>query len=71
MMPQKMKCSRCKRVCYGMLFVLGMLSGWDTYTRLAFPSCNFDATPIKVQLSKKKRSFMDQRRFFLEDTNFD
>ena len=37
----------------GCFFVLGMFSGWDTYTRLAFPSCNFDATPIKVQLSKK------------------
>ncbi|RDX84960.1 hypothetical protein CR513_33922, partial [Mucuna pruriens] len=32
---------------------LGMLSGWNTYIGLAFPSCNFDSSPLRLPFSKK------------------
>jgi hypothetical protein len=41
---------------------LGNLSGWNTYTGLACPSCNFDAEPFRLPRSKKY-CFMGHRRF--------
>jgi len=32
---------------------LGILSGWNTYTGLACPSCNFDATSLRLPFSNK------------------
>lgn len=44
---------------------LCMLSGWNTYTGLACPSCNFDSTPLRLPHSKKW-CFMCHRRFLKE-----
>jgi hypothetical protein len=41
---------------------LGALSGWNTYTGLACPSCNIDFTPFRLNKSKKW-CFMGHRRF--------
>jgi hypothetical protein len=41
---------------------LGALSGWNTYTGLACPSCNIDFTPCRLNKSKKW-CFMGHRRF--------
>ncbi|XP_057444525.1 uncharacterized protein LOC130736753 [Lotus japonicus] len=41
---------------------LSNLSGWNTYTGLACPTCNFDAVPCRLQHSKKW-CFMGHRRF--------
>jgi len=48
---------------------LGNLSGWNTYTGLACPSCNFDVAPFRLPHSKKwcfmgHRRFLDQRHKF-------
>nr|XP_027189367.1 uncharacterized protein LOC113786234 [Cicer arietinum] len=56
---------------------LGTLSGWNTYTGLACPSCNMDSTPRRLPHSKKwcfmgHRRFLDQRhRFRLNKVRFD
>jgi len=39
---------------------LGTLSGWNTHTGLAYPRCNFDITPKKIQ---GKFCFMNHRRW--------
>ncbi|XP_061344016.1 uncharacterized protein LOC133289989, partial [Gastrolobium bilobum] len=55
---------------------LGNLSGWNTYTGLACPSCNFDFEPCRLNHSKKwcfmgHRRFLDQRhRFRLNKVRF-
>ncbi|XP_061355874.1 uncharacterized protein LOC133300365 [Gastrolobium bilobum] len=41
---------------------LGNLSGWNTYTALACPVCNFDFEPYRLYHSKKW-CFMGHRRF--------
>ena len=41
---------------------LGTLSGWNTHTGLACPSCNFDSIPCRLPYSKKW-CFMGHRRF--------
>ncbi|XP_020209291.1 uncharacterized protein LOC109794234 [Cajanus cajan] len=41
---------------------LGTLSGWNTYTGLACPSCNFDSVPCRLPYSKKW-CFMGHHRF--------
>jgi hypothetical protein len=56
---------------------LGALSGWNTYTGLACPSCNLDFTPCRLSKSKKwcfmgHRRFLDQRhKFRLNKVRFD
>ena len=32
---------------------LGTLSGWNTYTGYACPTCNFDAIPLRLPHSRK------------------
>ncbi|CAI8606852.1 unnamed protein product [Vicia faba] len=55
---------------------LGSLSGWNTYTRLACPSCNFQTTPLRLKASRKwcfmgHRRFLDRRhRFRLNKIRF-
>ncbi|XP_058770484.1 uncharacterized protein LOC131644106 isoform X1 [Vicia villosa] len=55
---------------------LGALSGWNTYTGLACPSCNFQTTPVRLQASRKwcfmgHRRFLDRRhRFRLNKIRF-
>ncbi|XP_019435866.1 PREDICTED: uncharacterized protein LOC109342310 [Lupinus angustifolius] len=41
---------------------LGILSGWNTHTGLACPTCNFDAEPCRLPHSSKW-CFMGHRRF--------
>ncbi|XP_061363146.1 uncharacterized protein LOC133306783 [Gastrolobium bilobum] len=41
---------------------LGILSGWNTYTKFACPTCNIDATSCRLKYSKKW-CFMGHRRF--------
>ncbi|CAL1412023.1 unnamed protein product [Linum trigynum] len=41
---------------------LGNLTGWNIYTGLACPTCNFDARPLRLPCSKKW-CFMGSRRF--------
>jgi len=48
---------------------LGMLSGWNTYTGLACPSCNFDATSFWLPFSNKW-CFMGHRRFLSRGHKF-
>ena len=48
---------------------LGMLSGWNTYTGMACPYCNFDQQPHRLTYSKKS-CFMGHRRFLPPDHNF-
>ncbi|XP_061343726.1 uncharacterized protein LOC133289743 [Gastrolobium bilobum] len=48
---------------------LGTLSGWNTYTGLACPTCNFDSIPCRLPHSRKwcfmgHRRFLDQRHRF-------
>nr|KYP31798.1 hypothetical protein KK1_047707 [Cajanus cajan] len=48
---------------------LGTLSGWNTYTGLACPSCNFDFAPLHLKDSGKFcfwgfRRYLDQRHRF-------
>ncbi|CAA7027471.1 unnamed protein product [Microthlaspi erraticum] len=47
----------------------GNLSGWNTYTGLACPSCNYDATELRLQHGKKN-CFMGHRRFLGSDHKF-
>ena len=55
---------------------LGSLSGWNTYTGLACPSCNFQTTPLRLKASRKwcfmgHRRFLDRRhRFRLNKIHF-
>ncbi|CAI8595258.1 unnamed protein product [Vicia faba] len=55
---------------------LGSLSGWNTYTGLACPSCNFQTTPLHLKASRKwcfmgHRHFLDRRhRFRLNKIRF-
>ncbi|CAI8593444.1 unnamed protein product [Vicia faba] len=55
---------------------LGSLSGWNTYTGLACPSCNFQTTPVRLKASRKwcfmgHRLFLDRRhRFRLNKIRF-
>ncbi|XP_052116462.1 uncharacterized protein LOC107484265 [Arachis duranensis] len=55
---------------------LGILSGWNTYTGLACPSCNFDSVPFQLPHSRKScfighRRFLNQRhRFRLNRVRF-
>ncbi|CAI8608080.1 unnamed protein product [Vicia faba] len=55
---------------------LGSLSGWNTYTGLACPSCNFQTTPLRLKASRKwcfmgHRRFLDRRhRFRLNKIRF-
>lgn len=48
---------------------LGMLSGWNTYTGLSCPSCNFDASPLRLPFSKKW-CFMGHCRFLSRGHKF-
>jgi len=48
---------------------LGMLSGWNTYTGLACPSCNFDTTSLRLPFSNKW-CFMGHRRFLSRGHKF-
>ncbi|XP_061358361.1 uncharacterized protein LOC133302572 [Gastrolobium bilobum] len=48
---------------------LGNLSGWNTYTGLACPSCNFDSEPCRLYHSKKW-CFIGHRRFLHERHRF-
>nr|XP_025662175.1 uncharacterized protein LOC112757838 [Arachis hypogaea] len=56
---------------------LSMLSGWNTYTGLACPTCNFDAKPCYLNHSKKwcyighRRFLGRQHRFRLSRVRFD
>ncbi|CAI8587048.1 unnamed protein product [Vicia faba] len=55
---------------------LGALSGWNTYTGLACPSCNFQTTPLRLKASRKwcfmgHHRFLDRRhRFRLNRNHF-
>jgi hypothetical protein len=48
---------------------LGMLSGWNTHTGLACPTCNKDAKSYRLQHSKKW-CFMGHRRFLSRNHRF-
>ncbi|XP_027931110.1 uncharacterized protein LOC114187160 isoform X1 [Vigna unguiculata] len=48
---------------------LGILSGWNTHTGLACPTCNFDAIPCRLPYSKKW-CFMGHRRFLSRNHRF-
>ena len=48
---------------------LGVLSGWNTYTGLACPVCNFDSLPVRLPHSKKQ-CFIGTRRFLPRDHGF-
>ncbi|CAA7024546.1 unnamed protein product [Microthlaspi erraticum] len=48
---------------------LGNLSGWNVYKGLACPSCNYDATELRLHYGKKN-CFMGHRRFLPEDHSF-
>ena len=41
---------------------LGTLSGWNTHTSLAFPTCNFDTNSCRLKRGRKW-CFMGHRRF--------
>ena len=41
---------------------LGILSGWNTHTSFAYPTCNFDFEPQWLPYSKKS-CFMGHRHF--------
>lgn len=48
---------------------LGNLSGWNTYTALACPRCNYDASERRLRYGKKN-CFMSHRRFLPIDHEF-
>ena len=48
---------------------LGMLLGWNTYTGLACPSCNFDTTSLRLPFSNKW-CFMGHWRFLFRRHKF-
>ncbi|KAK7349692.1 hypothetical protein VNO77_07266 [Canavalia gladiata] len=48
---------------------LGTLSGWNTYTGLACPTCNFDCSPYRLRHSKKW-CFIGHRRFLHQGHRF-
>ncbi|WVZ18489.1 hypothetical protein V8G54_005811 [Vigna mungo] len=48
---------------------LGILSGWNTHTGLACPTCNFDAEPCRLPHSRKW-CFMGHRRFLSRNHRF-
>ncbi|WVY89454.1 hypothetical protein V8G54_034968 [Vigna mungo] len=48
---------------------LGILSGWNTHTGLACPTCNFDAEPCRLPHSRKW-CFMVHRRFLSRNHRF-
>src|ERR1044072_4298553 len=48
---------------------LGVLSGWNTYTGLACPTCNFDASPLRLPFSLKS-CFIDHRRLLCKEHKF-
>ncbi|CAA7013323.1 unnamed protein product [Microthlaspi erraticum] len=48
---------------------LGNLSGWNTYTDLACPSCNYDSAQLRLHHGKKN-CFMGHRRFLQPDHKF-
>ncbi|XP_025661460.1 uncharacterized protein [Arachis hypogaea] len=48
---------------------LGMLSGWNTHTGLACPTCNFDSFPCYLRHSSKW-CFMGHRRFLGRNHRF-
>jgi len=56
---------------------LGTLSGWNTYTGLAYPSCNNDSNSCHLPFSRKwcfmgHRHFLESRyRFRLNRVQFD
>jgi hypothetical protein len=48
---------------------LGNLSGWNTHTGFACPTCNFDTEPCRLERSKKW-CFMGHRRFLSRNHRF-
>ncbi|XP_069153102.1 uncharacterized protein [Solanum lycopersicum] len=48
---------------------LGILSGWNTYTGFACPSCNFDMKPCRLTRSRKW-CFVGHRRFLARNHKF-
>ncbi|KAH0642243.1 hypothetical protein KY290_033841 [Solanum tuberosum] len=48
---------------------LGILSGWNTYTGFACPTCNFDTEPCRLHHGKKW-CFMGHRRFLRRNHRF-
>ncbi|KAG7542393.1 Transposase-associated domain [Arabidopsis thaliana x Arabidopsis arenosa] len=48
---------------------LGNLSGWNIYTGLACPSCNYDAIECRLRHGKKY-CYMGHRRFLPQNHNF-
>ncbi|XP_075084789.1 uncharacterized protein LOC142168035 [Nicotiana tabacum] len=48
---------------------LGILSGWNTHTGFACPTCNFDTEPCRLRHSKKW-CFMGYRRFLRRNHRF-
>ncbi|XP_075074837.1 uncharacterized protein LOC142162387 [Nicotiana tabacum] len=48
---------------------LGILSGWNTHTGFACPTCNFDTEPCRLRHSKKW-CFMGHRRFLRRNHRF-
>ncbi|XP_075109941.1 uncharacterized protein LOC107801371 isoform X1 [Nicotiana tabacum] len=48
---------------------LDILSGWNTHTGLACPSCNFDAVPCRLPHSRKW-CFIGHRRFLARNHKF-
>ncbi|XP_075076754.1 uncharacterized protein LOC142163375 [Nicotiana tabacum] len=48
---------------------LGTLSGWNTHTGFACPTCNFDTEPCRLRHSKKW-CFMGHRRFLRRNHRF-
>ncbi|XP_060171510.1 uncharacterized protein LOC132602749 [Lycium barbarum] len=48
---------------------LGILSGWNTHTGFACPTCNFDSEPCRLRHSKKW-CFMGHRRFLKRNHRF-
>ncbi|KAM3357790.1 hypothetical protein P3S68_020721 [Capsicum galapagoense] len=48
---------------------LGILSGWNTHTGFACPTCNFDTEPCRLRHSKKW-CFMGHRRFLRRNHKF-
>ncbi|XP_057440968.1 uncharacterized protein LOC130732959 [Lotus japonicus] len=48
---------------------LNILSGWNTYTAYACPTCNFDTIPCQLKYSQKN-CFMGHMRFLERDHKF-
>lgn len=49
---------------------LGSLSGWNTYTKLPYPSCNFDFIPLRLPISYKY-CFVVFNVIMIENTHLD